>query len=511
MVVLLTMIMRFPAFISPKAIDDERIYSAVAIEMINGGLMYKDAVERKPPMLFWTYQAILEIGGDYNWHFLHIAGFVWILMTMWGIYMITEQLFGKDAGLVAALFYGVFVSWGIWGNLALNGEILMNLPIVWGIYFVLKNKSGTRVLELFFAGMLLCCAFLLKQPAAIMAVPLGIYLLSLGYRKKNQITLLTSLSHASIFTIGFATLLALVVYSLFLKGILAEAYYWTIGNHDIPHGIFDLVFWYRGIGMTAVFTGVCGVLVIGTAMSIKMWKTNKWQLWEDIHPEFWALVGLLIASLIGLSQPGRFYPHYYIQLVPVLCIFSAPIFSNIWSKKQSFDFWLLRYKPSQFWIAITITAFSTSYYVGLKNHWENSAAGQYLLENSKPTDKLFVWGQSTNLYLDAHRRAATRYVATFPLTGYIFGSPLSWDTSYDTSNRIVPGAWENLRNDFLDYLPDYIIDCDAVRNVPRYPVSKFPYLQSILENCYERETKTINGIIYKRKIGDCPQAKLPVL
>lgn len=509
LVVLLAVLVRMPALISPKAIDDERIYSVVGVEMLHGELMYQDAIERKPPLLFWTYKAILGVGGDYNWYFLHFAGLLWVLLTMWGIHKLTERLFGKDASLVAAMFYGIFVGWAFWGNLAMNGELLMNLPIVWGIYFVLRNSRSFRLLELFFSGVLLCCAFLLKQPAAIMAIPLGLYLLSPGYRHKMQATWLVSFLHAAVLTIGFFGCLAAVAAILQAQGILDAAFYWTIGDHDIPHGLFDPVFWTRGIGMTLVFIGACGMLVVGTFAAIKMGNKKDWNLWEGKRPEFWALTNLLIAAIVGLSQPGRFYPHYYIQLVPILCVFAAPVFSAIWTKSKTFHFWLLKENVSKIWLMATIVAFLVIHSIGLINHWENSEVGEYLMANSQPEDEVFVWGQSSNLYIDAQRRASTRYVATFPLTGYIFGSPLSWDTSYDTSNRIVPDAWENLKLDFIEKMPEYIIDNDAARAVPRYPIAQFPYLDAIVSNCYEQQIKTKDGIIYKKKSSDCPQINYP--
>ncbi len=507
LIVLFTIFLRIPVLIAPKAIDDERIYSVVAIEMLDGGLMYKDAIERKPPLLFWTYEAILGVGGNYNWHFLHFAGLLWVLLTMWGIFKIAKHLFDNDSGLVAALLYPVFVSWAFWKNLALNGEILMNLPVVWGIYFVLKGSRSFRLPELLLAGMLLCCGFLLKQPAAIMAIPLGFYLLSPGYRKKANASFFTSFIHASGLTAGFFGALALVVLVLHLQGNLEEAYYWTIGNHDIPHGIFDPVFWIRGARMSLLFCGACGLIVFGTFIAIKMGNRKDWGLWENRRTEYWTLIFLLIAALIGLSQPGRFYPHYYIQIVPILCLFSAPVFSAIWSEKRAFNYWLIKPKASKAWLLITVSGFLISHSIGIKNDWEITEAGEYLRTHSLPTDKIFVWGQSTNLYLDAQRKAATRYVAAFPLTGYIFGSPLSWDTAYDTSDRIVPGAWENLKDDFKTSLPDYMIDCDAARAVPRYPVAQFPYLEAILDNCYELKIKTRDGDIYKRKEGDCPEIR----
>ncbi len=503
--VVLTVVMRFPTLIYPKAINDERVYSVVAMEMLEGGYMYLDAIERKPPLLFWTYELIFKIGGAYNYSFLHFVSLIWILFSMLGLYLLTRHLFDRDAGIIAALFYAVFVSWAAWSNLALNGEILMNLPLIWGIWLVMRVSAPHRKFELILAGFLLSCSFLLKQPAAIMAVPLGLFLLSKGYREKAKITMFTSFLHAGLLTFAFFVTLLLVALELKSQGILEEAIHWTVSDHDVPHGVTDPVFWKFGFWMTLAFVGACWIIVYGSYINIRNFRNKNLNLWDNREAEFRAMILLLIASVIGASQPGRFYAHYYIQIVPILCVLAAPVFSAIWTNKYSPSNWLLKPLVTKIWLAVTIIGFMTSHTIEIAMDWKIGETGNYLRLHSNPSDKIFVWGQATPIYLDAQRRPASRYIATFPLTGYIFGSPLGWDPSYDTSDRILPGAWENLREDFIESPPEFIVDTDAARATARYPIAQFPYLASIIENCYTLESKMPDGIIYKKKKNDCPE------
>lgn len=57
----------------PLPIDDEAGYSVIANEIVDGGRPYIDAVDRKPPLLFWTYAAVFEVAGKYNWKALHLV------------------------------------------------------------------------------------------------------------------------------------------------------------------------------------------------------------------------------------------------------------------------------------------------------------------------------------------------------------------------------------------------------------------------------------------------------
>src|SRR6478672_4429776 len=241
-VVLLTIAIRLPSLLHPQPIDSESMYSVVANEIVDGGRPYLDAVERKPPLLFWTYAAVFELAGKYNWRVLHIVALVWTLATMAGLYLIGTRLFDRNTGLITALFYSVFQPCGRAQNIALDGELLMNLPIVWAWLIGFRRSSSRIRPELLLSGALLGAGFLLKQPAAIAAVPLGIYLLLPSYRTSRRLLLTASVTQALMLTAGFLATLGLVAIVLERQGILREAFYWTFTNHAIPH-----VFWDAGV------------------------------------------------------------------------------------------------------------------------------------------------------------------------------------------------------------------------------------------------------------------------
>src|SRR5436309_8194251 len=310
-IVLLTVAIRLPFLLHPQPIDSEAMYSVVANEIVDGGRPYADAVERKPPLLFWTYAAVFKIAGKFNWKALHIVALVWTLCAMAGLYVIGCELFDRNTGLIAAFFYSVFQSWWMWKNLSFDGEMLMNLPIIWAWAIALRRSSSRLRPELFAAGALLGVAFLLKQPAAIAAVPLGIYLLLPSYRASRSLTRTNSITQAAILTTGFFAALGVVTTVLWKQGILGDAFYWTIADHDVPH-----VFWQKAIVSTLIFLGVCSPLVIGAILACR----DKDEIWAGKTAERTALLGLLAVSAIGTAAGARFYPHYYVQLIPPLAL-----------------------------------------------------------------------------------------------------------------------------------------------------------------------------------------------
>jgi len=485
-IVLLTIAIRLPSLVNPQPLDSEEMYSVVADEIVDGGRPYIDAVERKPPLLFWTYAAIFKVGGKFNWKALHIVALVWTLGAMTGLYVIGRELFDPNTGLVAALFYCVFQSWLTWKNLTFDAEMMMNLPIIWAWAIGFRRSSSRLRPELFPAGALLGAAFLLKQPAAMAAVPLGIYLLLPSYRAHGGLTRANSIVQATILTLGFFAALGSAAIVLWNQGILHETFYWTIADHDIPH-----VFWQKGIVNTLAFLGACLPLVFGAIMACR----NMGEIWAGRAPERTALLGLLAASAIGAAAGARFYPHYYVQLIPPLVLLAAPYYAQLWSGTIQPAHWLLRPRVTYVWLALTITAFSVAHWIGLARRRVPSEEGRYLLRHSAPDDRIFVWGQSPVIYLDAHRRPACRYITAFPLTGYIFGGPVP---GFDTRSRILPGAWTTLQRDFGKHPPIYIVDLYSEPGA-LYPIRDFPILAKLLAGRYQPVVHTAEGVIYQMR------------
>lgn len=487
-IILLTVATRLPSVLHPEPIDDEAGYSVIANEIDDGGRPYIDAVDRKPPLLFWTYAAVFKVGGEYDWMALHLVSLIWTLATMAGLYIIGKQLFDRKTGLVAALFYSVFQPWAIFKNLAFNGEMMMNLPIVWAWAIGFRRSSSKWRPELLGAGALLCAGFLLKQPAAIAAVPLGIYLLLPSYRISRGLTRTQSIMHAAILTVGFFGALALFAVVLQEQGILGETVYWTILNHTIPY-----IFWKKGILFTLLFFGACLPLLIGATMGSRDGRA----LWAANNAERIALLGLLAASAIGTAAGARFYEHYYIQLIPPLALLGAPYYAQLWSGRIQPPHWLLRPSLTYAWLALTVVAFSISHWVALAapERREPLETGRYLLEHSAPSDRIFVWGHRTRIYLDARRRPACRYILTFPLTGSVFGGTVP---GLDTRYRIVPGAWAKLEEDFKKHPPAYVVDVCSEPGT-RYPVRDFPILAKRLAERYQPVAHTAEGVIYRMR------------
>ena len=72
----------------------------------------------------------LGLFGERNYFALHFGALLWTLATMALLATIVRRLVDVRTGCVAAGLYAVFSAWANYTNLAFNGELLMNLPVV---------------------------------------------------------------------------------------------------------------------------------------------------------------------------------------------------------------------------------------------------------------------------------------------------------------------------------------------------------------------------------------------
>jgi hypothetical protein len=495
-----TIVMRIPALTFPRAMDDEQVYAVVGMEMFHGGLPYVDAIERKPPLLFLLYEGLFRIGGAYNMYALHVAMLLVTLVSMTFLYRTLRDLFDAPTGLAGAFLYSLFMCWSDRRILALNGELLMNLPILIAYFLAFASSTKRFRYELFFAGAFIGIAFLLKQPAAIAGLPLGLYVFLPGYRRTRRLKFTDSVIHALFLGVGCASLISLMAVWLHQHGILRDAYYWTIGNHSLDYGVLSWLFWFRlpqSLGLALVeLMPLLGL----TVLAIRGNRTTS-GLWHANHTEYVALLAFSACSLIGVSASGQWLYHYFLQLIPPFCLLAAPALNAILSRTIQVPF-PFHPRPIFNWLAVMAVVFLVINSLGVTTDRHPGAAGSYVLTHSEPTDRLFVWGQGTHqtgIYLDAERRPASRFIASFPLTGHIFGI---FDPKLDTTHRILPGSWDQLKTDLDRNLPRYIIDCEAVaKNKTLYPITRYPWLYDYLTTRYTLVYRAKDGDVYERRVN----------
>src|ERR1700694_2112049 len=103
-------VLRLPAFRYDVISDDEAIYDAMARTLAAGGVMYRDAVDHKPPGLAYTYALLQRLaGGDgvLGMALLHLLGALAAVGTCLALYAIAKRVLRPSLWTLPPLLYAV--------------------------------------------------------------------------------------------------------------------------------------------------------------------------------------------------------------------------------------------------------------------------------------------------------------------------------------------------------------------------------------------------------------------
>jgi hypothetical protein len=133
-----------------------------------------------------------------------------------------------------------------------------------------------------------------------------------------------------------------------------------------------------------------------------------------------------------------------------------------------------------------------------QDHYQ--AVARYVREHSQPEARIFVWGNSPEIYLYAKRRMATRYISINYQTGHIWGTASNDLGGHPDRKGIPARSWDNLMADLERNKPDFIVDAAAGRldKMDNEPIPHHPRMADFVGAHYRLDTTVLGVPIYRR-------------
>lgn len=495
LLLLVTFFLRLSSLLYDFLDVDESIFAFVAHRLMEGGVPYLDALDNKPPFIFLFYQIIFSIFGKYNMLAVHVVTVFWVFFTAWVIYKISENQGESRVGLWASLFYVIFSTTFLPKFIATNINIIMMLPVSLSVLFWLKSLKSRSVFYPFLSGLFVGVSFMFKFQGGIQ---LAVYLFFILF----EIILYRKINWRAVFNFclcgfGFICVILCTLVWLYSKGALSLFYQWVVlgsfqyigsGSETIP--VFKN-FIFRGGAFMASSLVIWGLLFLSFRK-------------ENFKNQFYIfLFAWLALSFIPVFMGGRFYGHYFIQLLPPLCLMAgwkANQLASIRWIKAVFAFSLI---PALFFWGLRLDFKKIDRLFPDDQIFDQKEVGQFLYQNTLEKETVYVWGFAPAIYFYSQRTPASRYVWSDLLTGKIPGSEKSNDPGFDTQKFVPQGAWDILWEDFKKRPPTYFVDTSTadMHHYGKYPVSNYPRLFQYLQEYYVKVGEVKNCLIYKRKTG----------
>lgn len=415
----LVLILRVPSFFEPYNYGDEMIYLSLGTGVRQGLTLYKDIHDNKPPLLYLT----AAVAGNLFW-FKAILAF-WNLATIYIFFKLTEKIFSKNqrAQKIATVIMAILTTIPLLEGNIVNAELFMIGPTI--LAFLLLFAEKLSIKKIFIAGLLFGIAALYKIPAAFeMPVIIAFWFFNVGRKNwkefvKNSFTLI----------IGFILPIAITFVWYFFKGALNQyvtaAFLQNFGYvSSWQFGAAKAPFLVRNASLLIR----TGIVLFGY---IILFLSRK-----KLSSRFLFLITWLLFALFGVALSERPYPHYLIQIVPVMSLLLATFFAEK-TYEQSLTviplalafFVPVYYK---FWFYHTSTHYLRFINFAThridKNTYFNRFNGQttrnyeiakFLSGSSRPTDRVFMWdSDAPTVYALSRRLPPIKYVANYHILDY---------------------------------------------------------------------------------------------
>jgi hypothetical protein len=262
-----------------------------------------------------------------------------------------------------------------------------------------------------------------------------------------------------------------------LAGYWDEVWRWgrlyagtTFVDAPVKNGLLRTLNW-------AAFHAAIVIAAVGQASWPVPAGRRRWLVW-------------LLVSLAGVAAGFRFFPRYYLQILPVVVLLAARGFAGMRGRRRVIVAALL---------LIPLARFAPTYFQAARDAgWRDTAmdrdsraAARMVTAAAKPGDTLFVWGFRPEIYLYSHLPAATRFLDSQPLTGVPADRHLTQSTPVETLES------RSRRAELAASRPTFVVDGLGEYN-PRLAVTEFGDLRAWMA-CYREVGRSAGSVIYRRE------------
>jgi hypothetical protein len=397
--------------------SDGSIYFYVGSLITHGKLPYADAMETKPPVIFYLNALGYLLGGGTRWG-LWLMEFVFISGALVFGYLLIKKIFGPVPALIGSLFWALGLP-----DLLLQGnftEEFSLLPNFMALYIFWRFKNQPKKIYFGLIGFLFAFSFLLRPNNALVPILLVaiIVLVDLFQRKGND-----ALTKTGWFLFGFIISFAIVYVYFLYKGIASDyieaAYLYNFSNSNPVQrpSLWDssLVPGFSKLGISA-WIAVAGYLVNIYYLVIRR---------HTILNLYLLFLWPFEIVLSGLT--GRGYGHYFIIWLPAIALLigmfihfleqtmsktflgnrlrgslSRAVFSALFALVLFFSFSGIVQKYGESFYRILFDRVNGIEYV--------DPVSAYVRSSTQPGDQILVWGGHVKINIMSRREAPTAYV-----------------------------------------------------------------------------------------------------
>src|SRR5437762_1683495 len=328
-IIALVVILRAPTLLPSLYTTDEAYYGTIANEILDGGAVYRTAVDTKPPGMYYIYAGVFRVAGRNNLFAVHLLAIFVVVATALVLRRIGARVAGDWAGAWSGIGNAVFVH-AYWpgDTLGANSEIFASLPLSLSVLAFLQGQKRPVWGLMFLSGALIGIATLIRQTSAVsLAVVLGC--LAYCWLIARTHSFARILAAGSGVVIGFIAVIAALAWYFQLQGNLYDAYLWAWA-FAIRYAGSETTFPYVLKRLVTVHLAVIFLSGLLWYFGIRQVVETLRCFWRKraVSPEAILLILWFGLSYLAIFIGWRFPGHYHLAVLPPLSILAGQAFSR---------------------------------------------------------------------------------------------------------------------------------------------------------------------------------------
>jgi len=467
-------------------VNDDSTYALVARKLAAGGLLYRDAVDNKPPLIYLTFGAAYALFGNASLAVVKLLAVAVDLACAGLLLLIGRRLFSPRVGALAALFFSAAAVTGLAEDFAApNTECFMNLFVLAALALLSRDPEHPRRRALVAAGVLIGVASLYRlQGAVALLAWIGFFFLR---RRALQPRFL---GVAAWMTGGFLLPLACAAGVFCAQGAWSDLWLWAVRNNFSYVDIGAAHFGWRPLARIALAAisqlPWLAAAIAGGAYWLRTREPERGRtllIW--VH---------LLAALFAYQTGTRFYGHYALQVVPFVSLMAAWGVANLPRPRLPW----LRFVP--YATVVWLIGFSVANTLRLAPPWDHQGAldvaAAVKADGARAGDVL-LWSAPPDVAWESGRGFATRFPFNNYLTGRIFGTPHNLPSATRDENRAFESAagWRLFAEDLAASRPAFVVD----GRLPGFEARSYPLLEEYLRRYYAAPVRVGRYDVYRRE------------
>lgn len=485
---------------------DEGSTITMAQQVLDGQVLFRDAVDNRTPLVPYVKALVLAVAGDWNANAIHVALALMIGLTAVLLWQTCRRLGREAVGVFAALAF-LGLSTGLIPPIdamaAHTGWFLIFFSALGFWFFSVAIDPPSRRAALA-SGACFGLAMLAKQPGLLdFGVTVVIVLLLALGRERGQAWRLLPFMVA-----GFALPVGAALGYFAAHDTLADLkfYAWTYNTrYYVPEVPLPQRLAAVQVPLRLLAERMPAALVLGTlAAAGLLWLAFVRERREPARAVLaWLTLGWSATGLLSTMLSGRDFAHYSIQVLPGVCLASGWGLAWCWQHAGARRVVLRALAV----LALASLIVPGAWWTATADAKDDGTAGigEIIRAHSRADERIFIWGYLPELHVFAQRLPSTRFFYTNWVTGLIPWTNVDW--LEDTRYAVIPGTAEQLRQDYDRRPPAIVVDTGTHRGYLKYPLREQTWLWDKVRYEFaevEPERARAWGCRVYRRIADAP-------